>query len=107
MFEQKSVGRHSNKPSRDDLLQLSEVLTIEQIAELYHVCTATVFNWKKIYRIPPKVGRPTKRPSAKKLDRLCAQYTYKQIAEKLGVPEGTVASWVYHYRHRSRTKEKR
>lgn len=106
MFEasERKGGRPTRRPDRDELQRLSEILTLDQIAQLYAVDRSTVCNWRKYYRLPPKVGRPTKRPSARKLNNLCKKYSYKEIGERLGVPTGTVASWVHHYRHKNDKK---
>ena len=105
MFENdRKGGRPSKRPTRDELLHLSEILTIEQIAQLYSVNRSTVCNWKKFYRLPPKVGRPTQRPSARKLNNLCKKYSYAEIAKQFNVPVGTVASWVHYYKHKNDKK---
>jgi len=80
------------------------MLTIEQIAQLYCVDRSTVCNWKKYYRLPPKIGRPTKRPSARKLRNLCKTCSYMEIGGRLGVSPSTVASWVYFYRQKNEKK---
>ena len=70
MLETRKGGRPSRRPDKETLQHLSDMLTIEQIAQLYCVDRSTVCNWKKYYRLP-KIGRPTKRPSARKLSNLC------------------------------------
>ena len=70
MLETRKGGRPSRRPDKETLQHLSDMLTIEQIAQLYCVDRSTVCNWKKYYRLP-KIGRPTKRPSARKLRNLC------------------------------------
>lgn len=70
MLETRKGGRPSRRPDKETLQHLSDMLTIEQIAQLYCVDRSTVCNWKKYYRLPPKIGRPTKRPSARKLRNL-------------------------------------
>lgn len=104
MLETRKGGRPSRRPDKETLQHLSDMLTIEQIAQLYCVDRSTVCNWKKYYRLPPKIGRPTKRPSARKLRNLCKTCSYMEIGGRLGVSPSTVASWVYFYRQKNEKK---
>ncbi|MFR1950587.1 MAG: helix-turn-helix domain-containing protein [Roseburia hominis] len=60
MLETRKGGRPSRRPDKETLQHLSDMLTIEQIAQLYCVDRSTVCNWKKYYRLPPKIGTPNK-----------------------------------------------
>lgn len=104
MLETRKGGRPSRRPDKETLQHLSDMLTIEQIAQLYCVDRSTVCNWKKYYRLPPKIGRPTKRPSARKLRNLCKTCSYMENGGRLGVSPSTVASWVYFYRQKNEKK---
>lgn len=104
MLETRKGGRPSRRPDKETLQHLSDMLTIEQIAQLYCVDRSTVCNWKKYYRLPPKIGRQTKRPSARKLRNLCKTCSYMEIGGRLGVSPSTVASWVYFYRQKNEKK---
>ncbi len=104
MLETRKGGRPSRRPDKETLQHLSDMLTIEQIAQLYCVDRSTVCNWKKYYRLPPKIGRPTKRPSARKLRNLCKTCSYMEIGGRLGVSPSTVASWVYFYCQKNEKK---
>ena len=53
MLETRKGGRPSRRPDKETLQHLSDMLTIEQIAQLYCVDRSTVCNWKKYYRLPP------------------------------------------------------
>ncbi|OLA62564.1 MAG: hypothetical protein BHW48_01340 [Roseburia sp. CAG:10041_57] len=104
MLETRKGGRPSRRPDKETLQHLSDMLTIEQIAQLYCVDRSIVCNWKKYYRLPPKIGCPTKRPSARKLRNLCKTCSYMEIGGRLGVSPSTVASWVYFYRQKNEKK---
>ena len=86
MLETRKGGRPSRRPDKETLQHLSDMLTIEQIAQLYCVDRSTVCNWKKYYR------------------NLCKTCSYMEIGGRLGVSPSTVASWVYFYRQKNEKK---
>ena len=104
MLETRKGGRPARRPDKETLQHLSDMLTIEQIAQLYCVARYRYWHGDTSYRLPPKIGRPHTHRETLPIHPLCKTCSYMEIGGRLGVSPSTVASWVYFYCQKNEKK---